>query len=295
MSKGLYPIRTISSMTGVNPVTLRAWERRYGLIRPQRTDKGHRLYTEQDIDRIRQILVLIDRGIPISQARQVLDPDDAPPERETGADGSHDTWVALRERMENALRTLDDRALDAVRDEALSLFAPAQVWQRLVEPLYLGLDADRADADGQAARAFLCGWLTTTLHARLHQMNRSTWGARVVMARPEDTAESVPLLLQALTASDEGYRIVFLDGAPAPATLCAAARTAGAQAIVLWSNRTAPDHRFLQALQDEAEWPVLLTGAAADWQPEGSRFVPVSGGTGALTPALDRALAESRR
>ena len=38
----LYPIREVSRLTGVNSVTLRAWERRYGLIRPQRTPKGHR-------------------------------------------------------------------------------------------------------------------------------------------------------------------------------------------------------------------------------------------------------------
>ena len=46
----LYPIRTVSTLTGVHPVTLRAWERRYGLIRPHRTPKGHRLYTRADVD-----------------------------------------------------------------------------------------------------------------------------------------------------------------------------------------------------------------------------------------------------
>ena len=40
----LFPIRTVSAETGVNPITLRAWERRYGLVNPRRTDTGHRLY-----------------------------------------------------------------------------------------------------------------------------------------------------------------------------------------------------------------------------------------------------------
>jgi len=48
-----FPIRVVSSETGVNAITLRAWERRYGLITPKRTAKGHRLYTEQDIRLIR--------------------------------------------------------------------------------------------------------------------------------------------------------------------------------------------------------------------------------------------------
>ncbi|MBT8131818.1 MAG: MerR family DNA-binding transcriptional regulator, partial [Gammaproteobacteria bacterium] len=38
----LYPIRTVVSLTGINAVTLRAWERRYGLVKPKRTAKGHR-------------------------------------------------------------------------------------------------------------------------------------------------------------------------------------------------------------------------------------------------------------
>ena len=40
---GYFPIRVVSQRTGVNSVTLRAWERRYGLLKPLRTPKGHRL------------------------------------------------------------------------------------------------------------------------------------------------------------------------------------------------------------------------------------------------------------
>ncbi|MBH3309707.1 MerR family DNA-binding transcriptional regulator, partial [Pseudomonas mosselii] len=39
----LLPMRDVVSLTGINPVTLRAWERRHGLISPQRTEGGHRL------------------------------------------------------------------------------------------------------------------------------------------------------------------------------------------------------------------------------------------------------------
>ena len=40
----LYPIRTVSTLTGVNPITLRAWERRYGLVKPVRTAGGNTTY-----------------------------------------------------------------------------------------------------------------------------------------------------------------------------------------------------------------------------------------------------------
>ncbi|MEC8483393.1 MAG: MerR family transcriptional regulator, partial [Pseudomonadota bacterium] len=51
-----FPIRILSEQTGVNSVTLRAWERRYGLLKPFRTEKGHRLYQPQDVDRVKKIL-----------------------------------------------------------------------------------------------------------------------------------------------------------------------------------------------------------------------------------------------
>ena len=67
------PIRTIASLTGVNPITLRAWERRYGLIRPSRTAKGHRMYTHDHVEQIRRVLALVERGVPISRVRELLD------------------------------------------------------------------------------------------------------------------------------------------------------------------------------------------------------------------------------
>lgn len=68
----LYPIREVSNLTGVNSITLRAWERRYGLIEPVRTDGGHRLYTLEHIQQIKAAVKLTEEGIPISQVKTRL-------------------------------------------------------------------------------------------------------------------------------------------------------------------------------------------------------------------------------
>ncbi len=62
----LFPIREVARLTGINPVTLRAWERRYGLIQPLRTESGHRLYSMADIERVRSILDWVERGVAVS-------------------------------------------------------------------------------------------------------------------------------------------------------------------------------------------------------------------------------------
>lgn len=71
--KKLYAIREISEITGVKPVTLRAWQRRYSLVQPQRTEKGHRLYTEEHIALIGEIQGWLSKGVPIGKVKAVLE------------------------------------------------------------------------------------------------------------------------------------------------------------------------------------------------------------------------------
>src|SRR5690606_41319884 len=102
-AQSLLPIRDVARLTGVNPVTLRAWERRYGLIQPQRTPKGHRLYTREDIERVEQVLQWLNRGVPVSQVRELLDRPEASeaPPADAGA------WAGPRGQLAAAAEAAD--------------------------------------------------------------------------------------------------------------------------------------------------------------------------------------------
>lgn len=65
-------IQQASEQCGVNPVTLRAWERRYGLLKPERTAKGHRRYRSAEVEQIRRIVHWVEKGVPISQVASLL-------------------------------------------------------------------------------------------------------------------------------------------------------------------------------------------------------------------------------
>ncbi|MDO6499211.1 MerR family transcriptional regulator [Photobacterium sanguinicancri] len=67
-----YAISEVSEKTGVNTVTLRAWQRRYGLLNPTRTEKGHRLYSASDIEKILAILVWLDKGVSIGNSKTFI-------------------------------------------------------------------------------------------------------------------------------------------------------------------------------------------------------------------------------
>ena len=162
-----FPIRTVSALTGVSTVTLRAWERRYGLLRPVRTPSGHRLYTHANVEEIRRVLALVERGIPVSRVRQVLDAEAI--SRAPDAGGS--PWTDYQDRMAAAIAGLDEQSLEDVYDEALSLHPIESVTRHVVLPLLERLGARWEEIDGAIAEEhFFATYLRSKLGARLQHL-----------------------------------------------------------------------------------------------------------------------------
>ncbi len=66
----VYPIRTVVRLTGVHPRRIRMWERKNGLLSPARTEGGHRLFSEEDVERIRSIKAMVDQGVSLKGIQQ---------------------------------------------------------------------------------------------------------------------------------------------------------------------------------------------------------------------------------
>lgn len=64
-----YSIGEVAERCGINPVTLRAWQRRYGLLKPQRSEGGHRQFDEEDILRIEEIKRLMKSGVSVGKVK----------------------------------------------------------------------------------------------------------------------------------------------------------------------------------------------------------------------------------
>lgn len=184
-----FPIRVVSSETGVNAITLRAWERRYGLITPKRTAKGHRLYTEDDIRLVKQVVSLLERGIPISQAKAMLDHGDLDPittefESAPSADAPR-SWADYRDQLAAAIENLDDNALSLLFEE-LTQFFPVDICLRhLFIPYLERLKETTKTPLGYSYKQFYKAFL----HARL------AWK----IAEPASRAPDVNLLVTSLT------------------------------------------------------------------------------------------------
>lgn len=207
---GLYPIRTVSSLTGVNAVTLRAWERRYGLIQPQRTPKGHRLYTREDIERIERVLTLLNQGISISQVKPLVNNrlDTATPM--AGGEYS-DEWQRYRERMLQAIERFDEPGVDAAYNDALSLYPVDLVVRNLATPLLQHLGEHWKDRpSGVAEEHFFSVYLRNKVGTRIHHINTRGTGPRLLIACVPGEYHEIGMLFFALTAASHGYRMLLL-------------------------------------------------------------------------------------
>lgn len=163
-SRELLPIGEVSLLTGVNAVTLRAWQRRFGLVIPARTPKGHRLYTPENIQQIHEINAWLAKGVAISKVKPLLISSARATEDDHTALQEGDLWHEQITGLNGALFELDQQKLHQIFDEALGLYPFQLVKQKLLLAWMAQLPAllePRLDAE------LLLAWLESELASRI--------------------------------------------------------------------------------------------------------------------------------
>lgn len=168
--EAMFPIGALSDKTGVKTVTLRAWERRHGLLKPRRTPKGHRLFSQHDVVRVRKILELLEQGVPVHRVKSILDGQSAKarlaPLRPGSMPQDEDPWRHYNEQFRRWIQKLDSRSLERTYSEITSLYSQDIVARKLILPLYNELQQQSALFPSLSAeQAFLHEFLTAKLSA----------------------------------------------------------------------------------------------------------------------------------
>jgi DNA-binding transcriptional MerR regulator/methylmalonyl-CoA mutase cobalamin-binding subunit len=255
-------MRTVSAITGVNPVTLRAWERRYDLIKPERTAKGHRLYSHRDIELINRIVRLLDRGISISQVSHSLKTrflETAESDRQ-----APDPWYDYRRRAIDAIVRFEENQLDTLYNQTLALYPIDVVTEYLLLPLLTSLGERWENAEGSVAEEHFFGaFMRNKLGARFHHRQKNTTGAKLLVCCLEGEHHEIGAMLFSLAAHEHGFRIVYLGPDMPLAELALTARRAECDAIVL-SGSIEPQTRLLlhelPGLTRNSDCPVFIGG-----------------------------------
>lgn len=196
-----YPIGEFSKRCGINVTTLRAWQRRYGLLNPQRTEGGHRLYNDADIELALKILDWIKKGVPVSQVRPLL----SRPEQ-----GQANNWLQLQEHMLELLKTGKTEALRQQIYSAGRDYPRSELVTELLRPLRSKFSA-RVPAM-MTLREILDG-IIITYTAFCLDKDRKSRGDNYLISGWQ-LADPGEVWLEALKRSGGGYRCDVLPQVP---------------------------------------------------------------------------------
>ncbi|MGE6362400.1 MerR family transcriptional regulator [Bacillus paramycoides] len=122
---GKYNIKAVSNILGIQPSTLRAWERRYHIIAPKRNHAGHRLYTEEHIKILKWLMDKVSEGMMIGQAVQLLEGNRL--QNNVQKENLYDKEVVLVDDILQALLKFDEITTSALLNEAFSIYSAEKV------------------------------------------------------------------------------------------------------------------------------------------------------------------------
>ncbi|MCQ4310380.1 MerR family transcriptional regulator [Pseudomonas stutzeri] len=261
-AEGWVPIREVARLTGVNPATLRAWERRYGLIVPRRTAKGHRLYDDSLIERIQNIVGWLNRGVAVSQVKQLLET------RQPIGVTEHSQWGSLQDEMLRAISQLAERKLDESFNRALALYPPRTLCKHLLLPLMMSLEQRWVRRFGaELERALFHSWLRTKLGTRLYHDNRQHSGAPLLAVSLCDQRFEPGLWLCAWLVSSAGCPVEIIEWPVSLAELPLALERMAPRGLLLYASQALDSNRLQRQLPRLADhkriMPVMLAGPAA--------------------------------
>lgn len=242
---GLHPIKIVALRTGLSPHLIRVWERRYGAVTPGRTETHRRLYSEEEIERLKLLQALTGAGhsigsianLELAALRSLL---------ETGSEVNREDVLGRRksERRESgqnfadrclvAVVDLDQPALERALQEASMTLGQQGMLVHVVAPLVESVGALWQDGTiGVAHEHFASAILRTTLGNMSRPFAPSDSAPHIVVATPLGQLHELGALMVAAAASAMGWQATYLGACLGATELAAALKQKPARALAL--------------------------------------------------------------
>jgi DNA-binding transcriptional MerR regulator/methylmalonyl-CoA mutase cobalamin-binding subunit len=251
----LVRIGELSRRVGVGADRLRAWERRYQLMRPLRTPGGFRLYSADDERRVREMQAQLERGLSAAEAASAVRAAHRSPESRTSLDD-------LRARLARALAEFDDAGANAVLDRLFAVHGADSAMRNVIYPYLRALGEAWERAETDVGREHFASEL---LQERLLG-SVSAWddgrGPRAVLACPSGEHHTLPLAGLGVSLRRRGWRVTYLGADTPIANVARTAETVLPRVVVLSStmaHTVGPLETELRALAESVR--LLLAGA----------------------------------
>ncbi len=280
-----YPIRLVAVRTGLTPHVLRAWERRYGVVSPSRSEGGQRLYSDLDIERLRLLRRLTDGGHAIGRIgslplTELVRLDEETGREEEGAssygEGSRDEAEQTRAGRVGesiaatlrATRRLDAVELQAVLEQSAVMLGVPVFIDEVVAPALVRVGHGWAEGSVSVAQEHMATAVFRRVLGWLFQVyDVKGAGPRLVVATPPGQVHELGALMVATSAAAEGWAVTYLGPDLPVADLLSAVGQTGARAVAVSAVYVPEGADLLAALREMRaglpERVLLLVGGAA--------------------------------
>ncbi|MFY0757781.1 MerR family transcriptional regulator [Metabacillus dongyingensis] len=212
--EGKYNIKAVSKMLGIQPGTLRAWERRYNMIAPVRNDSGHRLYTEEHIKILKWLITKVNKGFTISQAVNLLENTNLSSEGPIAVSASSespDHALDLMEELLFALLSFDENQAHELLNKAFSLFSIDKVLIDILGTLLVKIgDMWENGKITSAHEHFASSFLRSRIGIILHTLPVNGLLPKVVSVCGPGEWHELGLLIFTLYLRRKGFEVIYL-------------------------------------------------------------------------------------
>jgi MerR family transcriptional regulator, light-induced transcriptional regulator len=253
----LVRIGELSRRTGVGVDTLRAWERRYGLLQPERSPGGFRLYGAGDQERVSAMKGLIDSGVSAAEAARLAG-------SRRGPASSAGEGTDHADRLAAALDRFDEADANAILDDAIARFTVDTVASLVLLPVLHAIGTRWESGDVSVAEEHFA---TALLRGRMLALGRN-WGAGTgplaLLACPPGEQHDLGLIAFGLVLRERGWRIALLGGDTPIETISDAVAKLAPDFVVLAAVTPEPFEAVAERIRALAEGtPVLIGGDGA--------------------------------
>jgi methanogenic corrinoid protein MtbC1 len=274
----IYNIKAVARLTGVAADTPRRWESRYGIMQPQRSAGGYRMYSQRDVDTIRWLKARIEEGLSISRACELLRQQDEavpltppapaiPPATTPPGLGAR-PLAALEGELLEAYRTADEAAANTTINEALALYSLEQVVNNLIYPSLVEVGERWMRKEFTVAHEHFASALVRGRLANLfHSSPAPLTGPLILVACAPGELHEIGAMVLALFLRRSGYRVVYLGQNVPDESLISMVRTLRPALVCCSASRTEtaaslrPLADAVQQMRTESGWaPVLAFG-----------------------------------
>lgn len=210
----------------VSPELLRAWERRYGLLKPIRSEGGFRLYTAEDEERVARMKLALDDGLSAAEAARRALAEVRPMD---------DLLDDARGRLLAAAHTYDEVAVHAVLDEALAGFALETVLRELILPVLREVGDQWERGELEVGQEHFASHLIRERLLGLARLWGRGGGPLAILACAPGERHDISLLAFGLLLRSHGWRILYLGADTPLETLGRAVATTNPRRVVVVS------------------------------------------------------------